>query len=97
MDLGKTSLISCFLNKKLDPLSSEFNKSLSIDKFGGKRIKFNIFAPAGQEKFGAIPNSFYKDAKAAILVYDITDKVSFVEMKNYWYQQIKKYTPKILY
>ena len=37
---------------------------------------------------------FYKDAGAAILVYDITREVSFEELKNYWANQVKENAPK---
>ena len=33
---------------------------------------------------------FYKDANAAILVYDITNKSSFEELKNYWIGQVQE-------
>jgi len=37
-----------------------------------------------------------KDASIAIMVYDITRKTSFDEIKNYWYQQLKDNAPKKL-
>ena len=33
---------------------------------------------------------FYKDAFIVLFVYDITDKKSFLELKNVWYEEIKK-------
>ena len=49
-----------------------------------------IWDTAGQEKFRALTKIFYKDANVAILVYDITRKESFKEVKEYWHQQIKE-------
>ena len=37
---------------------------------------------------------FYKDANAAILIYDITNKFSFEEIQNYWMKQVKELSPK---
>jgi len=37
---------------------------------------------------------FYKDANAAILVYDITNKNSFEQLQNYWIEQVKESSPK---
>ena len=48
----------------------------------------------GQEKYRSLTKLFYKDAGVIILVYDITQKKSFDEMKNYWYEELKKYAPK---
>jgi GTPase SAR1 family protein len=39
---------------------------------------------------------FYKDASVAILVYDITRKKSFEEIKNYWVNQLKENAQKNL-
>ena len=36
---------------------------------------------------------FYKEAGAAILVYDITAKVTFEEIKNYWLEEVKTNAP----
>ena len=36
---------------------------------------------------------FYKDAGAAVLVYDITSDFTFEELKNYWAEQIKESAP----
>ena len=50
----------------------------------------DIWDTAGQELYRSLNKIFYKNAKIAILVYDITKKTSFEEMKNYWFEQIKK-------
>lgn len=36
---------------------------------------------------------FYREASVAILVYDITHERSFNELRNYWIQKVKKYSP----
>ena len=33
---------------------------------------------------------FYHDCVIAILVYDITSKKSFENIKNYWWEELKK-------
>ena len=38
-------------------------------------------------------NLLYKDANAAVMVYDVTRKESFDEIKNYWSNQIKENSP----
>lgn len=59
-----------------------------------KTIKFQIWDTAGQEKYRSINKLFYSDANIAILVYDITRKETFDEIRNYWYQQVVENSPK---
>ena len=52
-------------------------------------IKFEIWDTAGQEKYRALAKVFYKNAAVCILVYDITRRTSFEELKKYWITEIK--------
>ena len=94
--VGKTCIIARFINNTFENNimsttgASYAGKTLAIEEFGGKSIKFEIWDTAGQEKYRALTKIFYKDAQVAILVYDITRKESFEELKNYWYNQIKQ-------
>ena len=53
-------------------------------------IKFEIWDTAGQERYRSMAKVFYKNAAACILVYDITNKASFEEIKNYWVPELKE-------
>ena len=98
--VGKTCIIARFINNTFEDNimsttgASYAGKTMSFDEFGGKCIKFEIWDTAGQEKYRALTKIFYKDAGVAILVYDITRKESFDEIKDYWYNQIKECAPK---
>lgn len=77
-------------------------KTMNFDKFD-KNLKFEVFIvlnqiwdTAGQEKYRSLTKIFYKDASVAIMVYDITRKESFDEIKNYWHSQLKEHAPKKL-
>jgi small GTP-binding protein len=78
-------------------------KTMSFDRFD-KNLKFEviitiyikIWDTAGQEKYRSLTKIFYKDASVAIMVYDITRKESFEEIKNYWYGQLREHAPKKL-
>ena len=50
----------------------------------GSLVKVNILDTAGQEKFKAINDTYYKKADCCLLVYDITDRKSFEECKEYY-------------
>ena len=98
--VGKTCIIARFINNTFEDNimsttgASYAGKTMSFDEFNGQSIKFEIWDTAGQEKYRALTKIFYKDAGVAILVYDITRKDSFDEIKNYWYNQIKDFAPK---
>ena len=92
--VGKTCIINQFINGKFDEkLLSTLSAQFCRKKFefpGDKIISLDIWDTAGQEKFRSLNRIYYKNAKAVVLVYDITDKKSFDEIKNYWYDQIKQ-------
>ena len=56
----------------------------------GKSISLGIFDTAGKEEYRSLANIYIKDARVVILVYDITNEKSFTELKEYWYEQVKK-------
>ena len=56
----------------------------------------DIWDTAGQEKYKSLTKFFYKDAAVAILVYDVTQKESFENMKGYWFQQLQEFGSKDL-
>ena len=93
--VGKTCIISQFISGVFDPdtissLSAQFiTKTLEFKEFN-KSLKFEIWDTAGQERFRSLAKIFYKDAKVIVLVYDITSKKSFEELKNYWYEEQTK-------
>ena len=92
--VGKTSIISQFTAHKFDPhretsLSAQFiSKTIDFQDIG-KSIKFDIWDTVGQEKYRALAEIFYRDAKVIVFVYDITTAYSFEELKKYWYQETK--------
>jgi len=62
-------------------------KSVVVD---GKRVKLQIWDTAGQERFRTITSSYYRGAQGIIIVYDVTDQVTFTNTKN-WLQEIERY------
>ena len=92
--VGKTCIIAQFTSGTFDAntvtsLTAQFIRK-TMEFADDKRIIFDIWDTAGQEKYRSLAKIFYKDAKAIVLVYDITSKDSFVQMKEYWYEQIKQ-------
>ena len=59
-----------------------------------KTIKFEIWDTAGQERYRSLAKVFYNNASACILVYDITKKDSFDDVRDYWIPELKNNAPK---
>lgn len=59
----------------------------------GVFVDFLIWDTAGQEKYRSFSAIYYKDACIAILVYDITKKETFNEIKKYWFPTVKENSP----
>ena len=98
--VGKTCIISRFINNTFEEGlmstngASYTSKNSTFPEFGNKTIKFEIWDTAGQEKYRALNQIFYKDASICILVYDITNEASFKAIQDYWFQQVKDSAPK---
>ena len=92
--VGKTSIISRYISNKFSSLfastpgASFTVKTVFIREYK-KSIRFDIWDTAGQEKYRALTKVFYKSARVCILVYDITRRTSFEELKKYWIKEIK--------
>ena len=93
--VGKTCIISRYISGTFDENSATTNgasycsKNVNYTKLG-KNLLLDIWDTAGQEKYKALTKFFYKDAAVCILVYDITRKETFDNLKNFWYTQLKE-------
>ena len=78
--VGKTNLMNKYIKNEF----REDTKATVGVEFGSKvyvienhRIKAQIWDTAGQERYRSIANTYYKGAKGAFIVYDITRKETF--------------------
>jgi small GTP-binding protein len=92
--VGKTSIIDRYVrnNFMLELLSTAglcYTEKTVLIKDYNQSIKFEIWDTAGQEKYRSLAKVFYTNGDAIILIYDITERRSFEEIKNYWINEIK--------
>ena len=97
--VGKTSIIAQFTKGifNQDVMSTNgatFSTKKKDFKDEKKTLSFEIWDTAGQEKYRSLAKMFFKDAAVALLVYDITTKKSFDEIKSYWMNLVKENGPK---
>ena len=78
--VGKTNLVKRFMNNTFlkdskATVGVEFmSKTFNVNK---KIIKVELWDTAGQERYKAITAAYYKGAKGALIVYDVTNKISY--------------------
>lgn len=91
---------SCILLRFSDDAFSESHIStIGVDfkirtiENNNKIIKLQIWDTAGQERFRTITSSYYRGAHAMLIVYDVTNTESFLNIKL-WLQECDKYTHK---
>ena len=89
--VGKTALLSKYLKgvfptSPLATVATEFATKIIQIKEGGY-IKAQIWDTAGQEKYKSITYHHYKKSVGGLIVYDITKKSSFDNVKN-WYNDL---------
>ena len=96
--VGKSSLMMRFADDEfkesyVNTIGVDFRfKTILID---GARVKIQIWDTAGQEKFRTLTSTYYKGSDAVVLVYDMTVEKSFLEIQNYWVDEIKQYVDEI--
>uniref|UniRef100_A0A5B7A537 Putative ras-related protein RABA6b n=1 Tax=Davidia involucrata TaxID=16924 RepID=A0A5B7A537_DAVIN len=87
--VGKSNLLSRFAR---DEFHLDSKPTIGVEfayrniKVGDKLIKAQIWDTAGQERFRAITSSYYRGALGALLVYDITRRATFENLKKWLYE-----------
>lgn len=77
--VGKTSIIEQYVNKSFDIKSTPtvgidfLGKNITVD---GKQVRLLLWDTAGQERFHSLIPSYLRDASCAIIVFDVTCKLS---------------------
>ena len=94
--VGKSNILLRYIH---DKFNEEFQSTIGVE-FGAKNLKIEdkiyriqIWDTAGQENFRSITRAYYKNSVCAFVVYDITNKNSFQNIKS-WIEDCKKQSPK---
>jgi len=88
--VGKTNMLKRFLHNDFDSTNKETvgvefdSKNITLGENGKEEIvKAQIWDTAGQERYRSLTKAYYKGAKGALLVYDITRRVTFENIDNW--------------
>jgi len=94
--VGKSNLLSRFTHNEFSISTRStigvefFTKSLIINK---SEIHAQIWDTAGQERYRAITSAYYRKAAGALIVYDITRRVTFENIPR-WLKELRTYSDK---
>jgi small GTP-binding protein len=85
--VGKTSLVQRFVHDRFDSsylmtIGMEPSEKL-VELKNGTKVALSIWDLAGQERFSFIRHTFYKGAKAALLVFDLTRQATLKDIQNW--------------
>ena len=95
--VGKTHILSRYLYDVFDKdekstVSATYSKK-KVKTKKNKEITLQLWDTAGQEVYKGLTKLFYKNATGIIIVYDVTNRNSFEEIKNFWYNEVKLNAP----
>ena len=89
--VGKSSLLSRFLNQK----SSGSKPTMGVDYFdrviavSGAEVDARFWDTAGAERFRSLSEAYFPIGSGILLVFDVTSKNSFDNLK-YWIERIRE-------
>ena len=96
--VGKSNILLKYAHNQF---KAEYQLTIGVE-FGAKNIDINqktyrvqIWDTAGQENFRSITRAYYKTSVCALVVYDVTNKDSFDNVKA-WIEDCKSQSPKTI-
>ncbi|XP_014746287.1 PREDICTED: rab-like protein 2A [Sturnus vulgaris] len=95
--VGKSKLLERFLLDGFRPQQvSTFALTLYQHRarVGGQEIRVDFWDTAGQERFRSMHASYYHQAHACIMVFDVQRKVTYKNL-NSWYKELREFRPEI--
>lgn len=94
MNVGKTSIVKRF---KDGEFSEHLKNTIGVDFcvqtlcVEDKIVKLQIWDTAGDERYKCIMPNYYRNADAAIIVFDLTNRESFQNV-GVWHENIRNYS-----
>ncbi|KAF8599082.1 GTP binding protein [Ceratobasidium sp. AG-I] len=89
--VGKTSLITRFM---YDTFDNTYQATIGIDFLSktmyldDRTVRLQLWDTAGQERFRSLIPSYIRDSSVAIVVYDITNRASFMSTSK-WIDDVR--------
>ncbi|EKD17988.1 hypothetical protein MBM_03760 [Drepanopeziza brunnea f. sp. 'multigermtubi' MB_m1] len=85
---GKSALLIRYCDDQFDNESATATIGMKTLSIHGTPYRLNLLDTAGQERFRTLSNSYYRGAHGVILVYDISNRDSFLAMER-WFDEVE--------
>ena len=89
--VGKTSIVTRFL---YDSFDKNYQATIGIDFLSktmyleDRTVRLQLWDTAGQERFRSLIPSYIRDSSVAVIVYDITNRASFLNTSK-WIEDVR--------
>ncbi|MFW9971187.1 MAG: GTP-binding protein, partial [Candidatus Odinarchaeota archaeon] len=93
-EVGKTSIIRRFVEKRY---TTDYRATIGINilshefEFFGNKIGVSLYDLGAQKYFKRFRKIYYLGAQAAFIVFDLSNRESFANVKD-WYEELKLFT-----
>lgn len=90
--MAQSSLVLRFVNNDFQPNKEPTIGAAFLTKkitLPTRQIKFEIWDTAGQERFASLAPMYYRNAQAALVVYDLTKPSSLVKARH-WVAELQR-------
>ncbi|KAK0520710.1 hypothetical protein OC834_006930 [Tilletia horrida] len=91
--VGKTSMVHRYTVESFNPRAtpSTIGAQFSTKKIicDGVKVRLQLWDTAGQERYKSMMPLYYRGSHAAVIVYDITSRQSFEDVKG-WVEELRK-------
>jgi len=91
IDVGKTCIITRFM---YDSFDTQYVATIGIDFLSktmyleDRTVRLQLWDTAGQERFRSLIPSYIRDSSVAVVVYDITNRASFLNTSK-WIEDVR--------
>jgi small GTP-binding protein len=94
--VGKSNILTRYVQ---DEFNQDSKATVGVElstktyKINDKFVKVHLWDTAGQERYKSITSAYYKGAKGAMIVYDITRPETFNNVDK-WFNEIREFGEK---
>jgi small GTP-binding protein len=84
--VGKTSILNKLVSDSFDDNENPTvgaNFQVRVEEVKGLKIEIQIWDTAGQEKYRSLSPVYFRNSSAAIVVYDVSDRQSFIDLSQW--------------